>query len=487
MVRGVGRLSVALGVLLVATVPGLADPQDVPQVRPTPSPAVPPPAAAAPAQPRTPGAAAPTQAPGAVAPPRVPGTAAPAATPGAAAPPGVQGPVVSPLAPGAPSPSLPPGATPFAMMAADPFAASLFGIPPVSELGTEAAGTGEYGDLVAGGVPVLIGDLGPLLRFQQVGGSATPGLPQPIPPPGFPRPPSPRLASTLAPSVRGFKIAENQSPRPQDRVFFSFNFFNDVNAAINKRFEAPVNHLRAYRYVFGFEKTFDEGRGSFGLRLPLDTLTADSTISGNFAKSGGTSTSLGDLGIFTKYVLKYNPATGSLISAGLLVTPPTGPDTFAGAKYIQSVHSTSIQPFLGYIFRRGEFYLQGFTAVDTPSSIRDVTMIYNDVGIGYFVYHDYDPRSFLTAVAPTFEFHVNTPLTHRDVFNSRDPGASPDVVNLTYGLNFEFRKSMLLTVGVVTPVTGPRPFDYEVVALLNFWFGRTRSGRAPTPAVPPPL
>jgi hypothetical protein len=38
----------------------------------------------------------------------------------------------------------------------------------------------------------------------------------------------------------------------------------------------------------------------------------------------------------------------------------------------------------------------------------------------------------------------------------------------------------MLSVGVVTPVTGPRPFDYEVVALFNIYFGRTFRG----PAIP---
>ena len=113
---------------------------------------------------------------------------------------------------------------------------------------------------------------------------------------------------------------------------------------------------------------------------------ANSTISGNFAKPGGTSTSLNDLSLFTKYVLKADPATGSLLSVGLEVTLPTGPSQFAGAKYIQGIHSTEIQPFLGYLLIRDRFYLHGFLSLSAPSSVRDVTMVYNDSGIGYFVY-----------------------------------------------------------------------------------------------------
>jgi hypothetical protein len=336
----------------------------------------------------------------------------------------------------------------------------------------------------SGGTFQMIGDASPGVTFAQVPTVPTqPGLPTPFPPGQLPRPPRPGLASALAPSVRGFKIAENQSPQPQDRVFFSFNFYANVNAAVNRRLEAPVNDLRVYREIFGIEKTFDEGNGSIGLRLPLNTLTANSAIRGNFAKPGGTSTALGDLSIFAKYVLKRDPRTGSLLSAGLLITPTTGPGAFAGSKFISTVHSTSIQPFLGYIWNRESFYLHGFLALDTPSSVRDVTMVYNDVGIGYFLFRNPDPGRFLTAVAPTFEVHVNTPLTHRDPFNARDPAGTPDIVNLTYGLNLEFYRTSLLTFGFVTPVTGPRPFDYEALLLFNVRFGRSRAAQRALPPV----
>jgi hypothetical protein len=281
------------------------------------------------------------------------------------------------------------------------------------------------------------------------------------------------------PSVRGFKIAENQSPQPQDRVFFTFNYFNDLNGALNRRFEAPVDNLLAYRYVFGLEKTFDDGWGSFGARLPLDQLTANSTISGNFAKPGGTSTSLNDLSLFTKYVLKADPETGSLLSVGLEATFPTGPSQFAGAKYIEGIHSTEIQPFIGYLLIRDRFYLHGFTSLSAPTSVRNVTMVYNDVGVGYFLFRAEDPDCFIKSIAPTFEVHVNSPLTHRDWFNANDPSGTADVVDLTYGVNVGLSRSAVLTFGWVTPVTGPRPFNYEAVLLFNWRFGRSRAGALP--------
>ena len=325
-----------------------------------------------------------------------------------------------------------------------------------------------------GANPQMLGDQSPFSIKQVVPRAAVPGLPKPFPPPFPPPPPSPRLATSLVPSVRGFKIAENQSPQPQDRVFFTFNYFTDLNGPVNRRFESPVNNIRAYRYIGGFEKTYDEGRGSFGLRLPLNQITANPAISGNFAKPGGTSTALGDLSLFTKYVLKSDPKTGSLLSVGLEVTAPTGPNQFGGAKYLQGLHSTEIQPFIGYLLVRNRFYLHGFSAISTPSSVRDVTMVYNDLGVGYSVYRAENPDAFLKAVVPTFEVHINNPLTHRDVFNPKDIAGTADVVDLTYGANLVFGANSVGSFGFVTPVTGPRPFNYEFIFLFNFRFGRTR-------------
>jgi len=329
----------------------------------------------------------------------------------------------------------------------------------------------------------MIGDMSPLTLMQRrvLAAQQQPTLPPPFPPGKLPNPPSPRVATSLAPSARGFKIGDNQSPLPQDRVYFTFDYFDNLNAVLNRRFEAPVDNMRAYRYIFGLEKTFDEGRGSIGIQLPLDTLTADSTIQGPFAKPGGTSTALNDLTIFTKYILKRNPETGSLISAGLAVTPATGPSTFAGANYLAAVHDTTVQPFIGYLWRRGDFYLHGFSAIDVPTSIRDVTMVYNDIGIGYYVYRNPDPYGVLTAVVPTFEVHINDPLTHGNYNNQLDLTGTPDVVNLTYGLSALIGPNSVFTFGVVTPVTGPRPFSYELLALINIRFGRSRGPRASLP------
>ena len=142
-----------------------------------------------------------------------------------------------------------------------------------------------------------------------------------------------------------------------------------------------------------------------------------------------------------------------------------------------SLHTTSLQPFLGYYYARENFFLHGFSAFDMPVNFLNPLMMYNDLGIGYYLRRDPDATRFLTAIVPTFETHINTPLNHRDPYNVFDKAGTPDVVNLTVGINFEFYRRSVLTFGLVEAVTGPRPFDLEAVMLLNIRFGVTPGSR----------
>ena len=45
-------------------------------------------------------------------------------------------------------------------------------------------------------------------------------------------------------------------------------------------------------------------------------------------------------------------------------------------------------------------------------------------------------------------------------------------MNLTYGLNFEIHRNSLLTLGFVTPITGP-PVRLQGLVLFSYRFGRS--------------
>jgi hypothetical protein len=350
-------------------------------------------------------------------------------------------------------------------------AAAAAGLPEgvLAGLGGEV-GAGEAANFP----PNMIGDMSPFgaVPLQSSGSVGPPG------------PQGRGASSSFFPSVRAFKISENMSPRPQDRFFFDVNYYNNVNSQINSYDRIPIYHMQAFRYMFGFEKTFNDGKGSFGMRLPIDNLTADS-LPGVKNTPTPTRTAMGNLDLFAKYVLEQDPKSGSLLSVGMLLSTPTGPGRFAGAPYVHGLNDLSFQPFMGYIWNGGDWYIQGFSGFYFPTILSDLTYMYNDIGVGYYLLRSADPSAFLTAVVPTFEVHVNSPFTHTDWHNRLDFAAAPTVVNLTYGVNFQLQRSAILTAAFVQPVTSPQPFSSEVAIFLNIFYGRSRAGTIPIQ--PPPL
>jgi hypothetical protein len=302
--------------------------------------------------------------------------------------------------------------------------------------------------------------LGGLGRAGQLGGGIGP-----------PPPPIPSEGARINTRARVFKIADNQIPRPVDRVFFTFNHFEDVNDAINRRLNSNVFNMQVQRYVIGMEKTFWDRQASLGIRLPLNVVHADS-VTTNPAEFDltRTSTALGDLFAYSKFVLYDDPSRDTLVSGGVALTLPVGPTTFAGAKYIQNPHSFAVQPYLAFSKSFGRLFLIAFEAIDVPLNEGDATILFNDFAVGYVAYRNEAPDALVRLVAPVFEAHVNIPLSHRDPFGLFDVAGTPDVVNLTYGLNVQLGRRTMLSGGMVTPVTGPRPFDFEAMALLNIFY-----------------
>lgn len=261
------------------------------------------------------------------------------------------------------------------------------------------------------------------------------------------------------PSVRYFKIADNGSPRPQTASYFSFNYFYDLDGTVNRAAGADVQHIRIHREIWGVEWASSEGDCSIALRLPLNTFNAANRVPG----LDGTSTDIGDLAVIFKWLLCRDADTGSLLSGGLAVIAPTGPGSFAGSNDIKVFHHTGLQPYVGWIYSLGSLYFQGFTAVDAAADLNDVVILDNSVAVGYFLYQDFCKRQ-ISAIIPTVEVHAHTPLNHRGVMALTDPAGSPDQVDLTAGLQFEYRDHSSFGVAFATPVCGPRLYDFQIIA-----------------------
>jgi hypothetical protein len=283
----------------------------------------------------------------------------------------------------------------------------------------------------------------------------------------------PSAVRVAIPTEGAFKIAENESPRPQDRVFLTYNFYDNLTGPASVPSIATVSRTvgattfttatlvppatlptDVHREVLGFEKTFLDGNASFGLRAPLFEQEGD----GSFGHGD-----VGDLTLILKYALINDHVGGDVLSVGLALTAPTGPavSTVAG-----NVHDVLLQPYLGYIWNQGPFYVQGFSSLVVPTDSRDVTLLFNDVGLNYVLYRG-APGQAVSFIIPLVEAHVTTPLDNR---SADAPIVAPDLVVLTGGVHVGLGCRSILSLGVATPVTGPRAFDVEALAQLNWRF-----------------
>jgi hypothetical protein len=322
--------------------------------------------------------------------------------------------------------------------------------PSISPEAAAATGTGA----VALAIPSFKGDQVPIVAIA-------------FGPPQQPSSQQPR-AGIVAPPARTFKISDDESPQPRDRVFVDFNYYDNVGAAVARRLSIDMHDVAIYRESFGLEKTFLNNNASLGLRVPLNTLSSDSNTPGQ----SGTDTDIGDLTAILKYAFWRDPAYGTLLSTGLAVTAPTGPGHFAGSS-IPTTRETSLQPFLGYIWTNDRWFVHGFTSIAVATGSNDVTSLFNSFGVGYMWARG--EGRLLTGIAPTLEVHVSDPLNHRGAFKLLDPVGTADVVDLTMATTFNLGQRSSLSAGVVTPVTGPKPFDVEALVQFNWFFGARRN------------
>lgn len=104
----------------------------------------------------------------------------------------------------------------------------------------------------------------------------------------------PQNCTTSVPTTiaRGaFKITENESPRPQDRVYTTYNYFSNV---FGSRLAPGQQQTDIHREVIGFEKTLLDGNASAGMRLPYIQVNGDGSVSKD---------DIGDLTMVLKYAL----------------------------------------------------------------------------------------------------------------------------------------------------------------------------------------
>ena len=369
-----------------------------------------------------------------------PSTFTPAPAPSAVEPPSAIAPTPS-VNPAAPSPAMPQAS----QTAPDPI------FQPIA-----SAALGDN-SVAVGFNPAMFGDLGPsrfigALSTAPGNGTTTPAR-TPTP---QPQPPVRRFQIPLV-SYAGFKIAENESPRPTDRVFATYNYYNGVPTA------PSYPGFDVHREVIGFEKTFLDGQASIGVRVPFLQLAG----AGDERREAGLSSGqFGDVTLVTKYAFYDDRTTGNLISGGLLVTLPTGEATFSTNN--SAIHSTIYQPWTGFIYNFGDTFVHGFSSITIPSDRRDVTAWYNDLGVGYWLRKEQRDH-FFHGIVPTAELHLGTPLRSGSLTDF-DRAHMSDYLSLVGGVNFVFGRNSTIGIAAGAPVIGPKPWQFESHVSINFRF-----------------
>lgn len=272
----------------------------------------------------------------------------------------------------------------------------------------------------------------------------------------------PVFGNVLVPDVRqalvpvpgrysGITITDNDSPRPTDRVYFNYGYYDGMNAQLNP----GVGNITQNRPMIGFEKTFLDKNASIGMRLPFIQLNGP---------PGAGADAVGDLSILTKYAFINNP-NGNVVSAGMILTLPTGPNGGLLCDGTSVPHSVLFQPWAGFVHVFDRAYVQGITAIIVPTDSRDITLFAHSLGMGYWLYRA-DGDRMLRGIIPVAEVHIRTPLDHRD----RDGVVfMQDQVNVTGGLHLRFPRA---TFGgaVCVPTLAPRPWNVEAIANFTYWF-----------------
>jgi hypothetical protein len=303
---------------------------------------------------------------------------------------------------------------------------------------------------------------------------------------------------------RRFKISENMSPLPRDRVFYAFNGFQQAARTVEGR-EIDVN-----RHTLGGEKTFWDATGSVEVRMPiLQGLSALQSVDGDVYNDDRVE--FGNMTIIPKFIINDGPSY--VFSAGLGINLPTARDatvtepgnfsTVPGSNQTlmnfrnQAVH---LSPFLGLLllpddstyvisYVQADFDTYGNTVTDGSGGYlgryQDQNLLHFDVAVGRFLYRDYDTR--LTGIAAQIELHYTTTMQDADQVSYfqqpivTNPFNRLDLLVLTTGVNFQFWNTSWLTLGCAVPLRGAyqdrltginpeRPFDAELQVLFNRYF-----------------
>ena len=313
--------------------------------------------------------------------------------------------------------------------------------------------------------------------------------------------------------ISRFKVAEQSSPIPRDRLLLNYGWFRDA--------PGPGGPSDIQRVVPGFEKTFNEGFSSVEMRMPFAyTFSSNQPLNGAGQVIGSNDYELGNLNLSLKQLLVGTERFGW--SAGVALELPTADDlVFSNLLYkvTRVSESVNLSPYTGFLWApndqiffqsigqisfdtNGELlYVEDrFTGGRAAGVLQDPTTLYVDSQAGVWLYRNLRTKraSELSGVAGIVELHFNQTLQGTDALDlsggvggqgsiSGAPlvfgtaGSDLGVANLTSGLTTEFGEQSRLTCAYVVPLTRTdRQFDSELQVQFAYYFDK----RGASPRIP---
>jgi hypothetical protein len=297
-------------------------------------------------------------------------------------------------------------------------------------------------------------------------------------------------------AVGRFKVAENTSPLPQDRVFFNYSHFENVYTISTWFPQEFTRDVNVDRFTLGGEKTFHDGASSVELRIPFaGTLRHDLDVA---RLDDAEAVEFGDITLNFKRALYRGDC--AVVAAGLGVTFPTGPASQMALGFgdleidDEAVH---LLPYLGLLltpterlftqfFAQFDFDAGGNSVVydgENVGKIQEQSLLFLDWSVGYWLYRRCCPdccgpaHEGLVGLAPMFELHYTTMISDADSLSLlggelTNPSGRNDFLNLTGGLECQFGDNWFVRVAAVAPLKDrpDRRFDAEVLLQVNRMF-----------------
>jgi len=281
------------------------------------------------------------------------------------------------------------------------------------------------------------------------------------------------------------RLQDNNSPLPQNRIFFDYNFFYNV--------PFTTEGVNVNRFSPGIEKTFWNGMASFEIRLPM-AITLNSNIISDLP-SDVSNYEFGNIALSTKFLLTSTENTA--LAVGLGVSLPTADDLdigLADGTDLLSIQNQSphILPYLAFLYapNYSDFFAQAFLTFDFDTRGSPVYANVNGLGLneigtwqdqnlitlsfsaGSWLYENRNPCSRVNRIGWSAELHYTSTLNDADSvsagsFTVGDPDADLSLLNGTIGGHVRLRKTTF-TVGYSVPLTSSdRVFDGELRFFAN--------------------